>query len=156
MFAKQRRRRTPLKSARPRISAPRSFPYNHTPLRWDLLGVALSFLWGLVARIPLPRPLRVLLFKAWAYCYKCRLDELAEPLEQHRSLSEFFSRRIRADVRPVCPFGMSSPVDGRVVSCGEIGDEQMLEQVKGKSYTTAHFFGPEYAKITDHRVNPDT
>jgi len=70
------------------------------------------------------------------------MDEVAAPLESYPTLGAFFSRQLIEGARPVTPIGMASPVDGRVISCGPVcGD--LLEQVKGKTYSLSSFFGKQ-------------
>ena len=51
---KLRQRLKPAKQTLERLKKNTIDPYNHTPVRWDFLGVFASFLWGVVAKIPLP------------------------------------------------------------------------------------------------------
>lgn len=60
----------------------------------------------------------------------------------YRSISEFFTRALRPDVRPICDATcLVSPVDGRVLHFGLATNEQ-IEQVKGISYSLESFVGP--------------
>lgn len=71
------------------------------------------------------------------------MDEVPQPLEEYASLADFFARPIKAGSRPISQLpGIVSPVDGRVLVCGEIlGDE--LEQIKGKTYSLQQFLGTD-------------
>eukprot|EP01133_Synstelium_polycarpum_P013831 gene13831-16308_t len=80
------------------------------------------------------------LYGAWAKMFKCNMDEIPEPLEYYPSLAQFFSRPIKEGARPIAQEGMVSPVDGRVLACGEVTGD-MVEQVKGVNYSLSHFLG---------------
>eukprot|EP01132_Coremiostelium_polycephalum_P009252 gene9252-11337_t len=109
-------------------------------VRWDLIGVTLSYMWGLLNRRQLPVFMRAPCYKAWAYTFKCNMDEIPDPLHSYPSLADFFSRPIKEGARPIAETGMVSPVDGRVLACGEIiGDK--VEQVKGVTYSVQQFLG---------------
>jgi len=109
-------------------------------IRWDLLGVSMSYLWGMINRRTLPVCLRSPFYKAWAYTFRCNMDEIPHPLEHYPSLADFFSRPIKEGARPIASGGTVSPVDGRVLACGEIvGDK--VEQVKGVTYSVQQFLG---------------
>lgn len=59
----------------------------------------------------------------------------------YRSISEFFTRPLRPDVRQISRTCLISPVDGRVLHFGLATGEQ-IEQVKGISYSLESFIGP--------------
>ncbi|GAM23148.1 hypothetical protein SAMD00019534_063230 [Acytostelium subglobosum LB1] len=126
----------------------RRLPIKKPPqlIRWDLLGVTASYIWGLVNRRRLPVALRSPLYSAWAYTFKCNMDEIPAPLDTYPSLAEFFSRPIKEGTRPIAEGGMVSPVDGRVLACGEVlGDK--VEQVKGVTYSLQQFLGCEPSSL---------
>lgn len=101
---------------------------------------ALSRAWGYVNNIDLPVPMRRVVFQLWATTFKCRLDEADGPLESYANLASFFSRPLKAGVRPLDAAEMVSPVDGRVVVRGEVLNDQ-VEQVKGVNYSLNKFLG---------------
>ncbi|KAN0032433.1 hypothetical protein ACTFIV_006329 [Dictyostelium citrinum] len=110
-------------------------------VRWDFLGVGLSYLWGMINRKTLPVFMRKPLYQAWINIFKCNQDEIPEPLDSYPSLADFFSREIIQGARPIhSDEGTVSPVDGRVLACGEIVGDQ-VEQVKGVTYSISHFLG---------------
>lgn len=77
------------------------------------------------------------------------------PLEEYKSLSDFFMRRLKPEARPVARMdtgGMVSPVDGTVLCCGEI-DGRMIEQVKGAHYALEDFLGGD---LLDARQHPQS
>ncbi|EFA75307.1 hypothetical protein PPL_11383 [Heterostelium album PN500] len=120
----------------------RKLPIKKPPqlFRWDLLGVTMSYIWGMINRRHLPVALRKPVYSAWAYTFRCNMDEIPAPLESYPSLADFFSRPIKDGARPIAQGGMVSPVDGRVLACGEVvGDK--VEQVKGVTYSINQFLG---------------
>jgi len=111
-------------------------------VRWDLLGVLSSHLWGSLGRWPLPKFLRKPLYSTWAYIFKCNLDEIRFPLENYSTFCDFFSRTLKDGSRTIAAEGMVSPVDGLIVSLGEVLSDR-VEQVKGVTYTVSGFLGSD-------------
>lgn len=90
---------------------------------------------GLLARTPLPPPLRPVVLGWYARRYGVRLDEMEGRLEDYRSLREFFQRPLRRGTRPIADgAGFCWPCDGRIVSSGPIQGDR-ISQVKGVDYT---------------------
>lgn len=136
-------------------------------MRWDLVGVALSNFFGKMNSITLPRALRKPVYYAYGaparprmrtcvppahslthsrtacagWLVGVRFDEVKLPLEQFACLQDFFTRELRAGLRPIDGAReLVSPVDGRVVVCGRVEGDR-LEQVKGVSYSLEQFLG---------------
>lgn len=106
----------------------------------------LSYLLGLLARVRLPRRVAASVIRAFATRYGADLKEAAHPVEHYRSLGEFFTRDLRAGVRPIeGPF--VSPVDARLREWGTVRDGR-LPQVKGKTYGLAEFLGHDDIAMT--------
>jgi phosphatidylserine decarboxylase len=108
----------------------------HLPLN------AMSRLTGSLAALTVPPWLRRPLFSAFAYVYGADLAEADRPVEQYASFQEFFTRRLKPNVRSVVATGMASPVDGTVLHFGVVGSDGSLEQVKGSPFTLDSFIGP--------------
>jgi phosphatidylserine decarboxylase len=70
------------------------------------------------------------------------LDEMERPLRDYRSFLEFFTRPLKAGVRPIDadPLSIVSPADGAVHWAGDIESGQLL-QVKGHRYAVADLLG---------------
>lgn len=101
----------------------------------------ISFLWGKIVSIHLPRFLRAPVYKAYSGFFQCNFDEMSLPLEEYSSLSAFFDRRLKPGSRQIADIdGLVSPVDGRVLCFGEIQGE-FIEQVKGIKYSRDNFLG---------------
>ncbi len=105
----------------------------------------ISRIWGKVHHITLPLWMRKPLFLLWSVAFHCNLNEMRYPLESYTCLGEFFGRPLLDDCRPVDPnSNLVSPVDGKVVSCGQVTSKeglQTLEQIKGLDYSLSAFLG---------------
>jgi phosphatidylserine decarboxylase len=77
----------------------------------------LSFLTGLAARLPLPRPLREPVYSLYSNLFGAREGEAEFPLAEYPSLSDFFIRRLRPGLRPMNG-AVSSPVDSLLFDVG--------------------------------------
>jgi len=119
-------------------------------VRWDLLGVFLSYLWGNLNSLPLPHMARSILYSAWAYTFNVNLSEVPESLESYPTLKDFFSRPLKDGARPLTEDGMASPVDGKVVVFGEVEDDR-VEQVKGVTYPITGFLGDHPSSLMKHK-----
>ena len=99
---------------------------------------------GYLASRRLPRSLRRPLYGLYASTFGVNLDEMEGRLEDHPSLVRFFTRKLRADARPVDPdpAAIVSPVDGKVSWMGRV-EKGDLCQVKGSPYTLAELLGGE-------------
>lgn len=97
---------------------------------------------GALARIPLPRPLRVPVLGAFARLAGIRLDEAAQPLREYGSINHLFTRRLRPGLRgwEQDPTALASPVDGVIGQVGTIRDGQLI-QAKGRAYTATALLG---------------
>ncbi|NGQ96570.1 phosphatidylserine decarboxylase [Brevibacillus sp. SYP-B805] len=81
--------------------------------------------------------------------YHIDVDAVEKPVEEYKSLKEFFTRRLKPDARPVAdgPGVIVSPVDGTISQMGDI-QEGTLIQAKGKLYSVGELLGgaPELAR----------
>lgn len=92
----------------------------------------LSFIAGKVVSARLPFGLSRLLLYWFIDRYRVNIYEMQGHLSDYATLSEFFVRRLKKEVRPIGQ-GVVSPVDGKIVQCGKIENDRLL-QVKGKYY----------------------
>lgn len=109
-----------------------------------LYGRMRSRWFGSLTELHVPVAMRPSLYSAYAWRYGVNLDEVRYPLDSFRCLQDFFCRKLRDGVRPVAdlPHGMVSPVDGTVMSMGEVRDlDARVEQVKGATYSLPAFLG---------------
>ncbi len=107
---------------------------------------ALSRLAGRVAALPLPTRLRGPAFRAFGRAVGVRFDEIRDPLESFPSLQSFFTRALRAGVRPVDPAldALVSPCDGVWGAAGRIEHGTLL-QLKGRPYALSALLGDDAA-----------
>lgn len=118
---------------------------------------ATSSLWGKINSYDLPIWMRTRLYDLFCRTYNCDMSEALESdYRNYRNLSEFFSRRLKPDSRPISQEpGVVSPADGLVLHFGPIQDGK-IEQVKGLDYSVKTFLG---LQSDDYRkellINPD-
>ncbi len=93
---------------------------------------ALTTLMGFLARCRLSR----LVIPWFARHYNVDQAVLDRPLQEFRSLGEFFARPLQKGVRPIADADLICPVDGRVDQMGCITKGQMV-QVKDLTYALA-------------------
>ena len=114
------------------VSCYRSLPLRHV-----------SRLWGAVNEVALPGLLRDAVLSSYARAFGCDLAEAERPdLASYDSLGQFFRRRLRAGARPLEEGAeLVSPADGKVLHCGRLERGDLVEQVKGVSYSLQAFLG---------------
>lgn len=91
---------------------------------------------GWLAGRPLPTWLRPMVLGSFARHYRIEIGEAQFPLGEYPSLQAFFTRRLKAGVRPqdaMVPGALNSPVDARIVACGRI-EQGVAIQAKGLPY----------------------
>lgn len=74
--------------------------------------------------------------------FKIPVEEAEKSLDQYGSLNEFFTRKLKEDVRPLSKDSQHivSPADGKVAAFGEIKDGQLI-QAKGVYFTIWNLLG---------------
>jgi len=74
--------------------------------------------------------------------YQIDVEAIEKPVEQYKSLKEFFTRRLKPGARPIATGTdtIVSPVDGTVSQLGDI-QEGTLIQAKGKAYRVSELLG---------------
>ncbi|TRY81408.1 hypothetical protein DNTS_032842 [Danionella cerebrum] len=88
----------------------------------------LSRAWGRLNQVDLPTWLRKPIYSLYIWTFGVNMKEAAvEDLQHYRNLGEFFRRKLKPQVRPVC--------DSHCVNCE-------VEQVKGVTYSLETFLGP--------------
>lgn len=99
--------------------------------------------YGAVNRMPLPVPLRAVAYSSWAWAFKAKLHEAGLPLASYPSLNAFFTRKLKAGLRPVdADAALVSPVDGIVVSSSsDLKRDGILKQVKAIDFRPEDFLG---------------
>ncbi|XP_047306946.1 phosphatidylserine decarboxylase proenzyme 1, mitochondrial [Impatiens glandulifera] len=115
---------------------------------------SISRAWGFLSGIELPIWSRPYVYKAWARAFHSNLDEAALPLDEYKSLRDFFVRSLKEGSRPMDgdPCCLVSPVDGTILRFGELKEAgSMIEQVKGFSYSVHSLLGsnPSFNMIAE-------
>ncbi|HEY0707688.1 MAG TPA: archaetidylserine decarboxylase [Polyangia bacterium] len=107
---------------------------------------ALSQLIGWSATRNLPGPAGQAVVSSFARQYGINVDEAEKPLSAYGSLQEFFTRKLRADARPLPadPNVVVSSADGRVVETGIIRGGQLID-AKGVGFSLATLIADEAA-----------
>lgn len=99
----------------------------------------LSRLVGRLVHARLPRPIARMLVRWFAKTYQIDIAAAGRPLDDYRSIGEFFTRDLREGLRPI-EGSFVSPVDGVLRNFGPI-ENGRLPQIKGKSYELERFVG---------------
>lgn len=96
----------------------------------------------LLARIPLPYPFNVGVFRFYIWLFSVNAQEIELPLKTFRNLNQFFIRTLKPELRSFSPDTalFCSPVDGTISSFGPIQNNQLI-QVKGKPYSLQDLLG---------------
>lgn len=104
----------------------------------------LSRAWGRLNDVELPTWLRKPVYSLYIRMFGVNMQEAAvEDLHHYRNLGEFFRRRLKPAVRPVCVSScLTSPADGRILHFGRVQNSE-VEQVKGVTYSLENFLGPQ-------------
>lgn len=94
-----------------------------------------SRIWGRIARLRHPRFLVKKIIKRYQRAYNISMDEYEGEVEDYRSLSDFFVRRLDPGKRPLVrqEIAVVSPADGILTDVETIFNDQAT-QVKGKTY----------------------
>ncbi|XP_037548376.1 phosphatidylserine decarboxylase proenzyme, mitochondrial isoform X1 [Nematolebias whitei] len=103
----------------------------------------LSRTWGRLNGVELPTWLRKPIFSLYIWTFGVNMQEAAvEDLHHYKNLGEFFRRRLKPAVRPVCSAScLTSPADGKILHFGQVKNSE-VEQVKGVTYSLENFLGP--------------
>lgn len=96
---------------------------------------------GALADVPVPRPLRTPLWRAWAGAVGARLDEADTTPDQWSTFGAVFMRDLAPGARPLADAGIVSPCDGVVTDVGEVHPDREW-RVKGASWRLDHLLGP--------------
>jgi phosphatidylserine decarboxylase len=107
---------------------------------------ALSQIIGWGATRSLPAPLRAAFLRRFARQYGIDVAEAEKPIEQYSGLQEFFTRRLRADARPLPadPKAVVSPADGTVIDGGTVTTGMLLD-AKDAGFTLAELLADDEA-----------
>jgi phosphatidylserine decarboxylase len=87
--------------------------------------------------------------RRFAARYQVAVEDAEKPLEEYDSVLAFFTRRLKAGIRPVDPDPevLVSPVDGAYLAGGPVG-EGRLYQAKGRDFTLGALLADPEAEAT--------
>jgi len=98
--------------------------------------------WGWLTKCEFPQPLRILIIWIFAVATGCDRSESEFPLSQYRTLSDYFTRRLRPGVRPISVIGdLVSPADGSITVSSPLKHSGFTHLVKGLQYSLEIFLG---------------
>jgi phosphatidylserine decarboxylase len=97
----------------------------------------MSHVVGSFAYRSMPAPLSKLSIQAFAQLFSIDSAEAELPMEEYKSVGEFFSRRLRKGARPI-EGERVHPCDSRITQSGKIVDGVII-QAKGIKYTLEEF-----------------
>ncbi|MCC6138604.1 MAG: phosphatidylserine decarboxylase [Bdellovibrionaceae bacterium] len=97
----------------------------------------LSHYIGSVAYNQWPKPLADISVKMFAKLVGINVEEAEKPLDEYKTVGEFFSRKLKAGARPIQGSEIH-PCDSRITQSGKIV-ESVLIQAKGIKYTLEEF-----------------
>lgn len=97
----------------------------------------LSYYVGNVAYNQWPKPLSELSVKMFAKLVGINVSEAEKPIDEYRTVGEFFSRKLKDGARPIQGAEVH-PCDSRITQSGKIV-EGVLIQAKGIKYTLEEF-----------------
>src|SRR5215213_2425945 len=110
---------------------------------------AMSRAAGGLANRPLPRKLRVPVLRGFSRIFGAIPEEAELPLAEYASINAFFTRHLKAGLRPIAAEAIVSPVDAAVGAYGPVADD-VLVQAKGRNYSLAALLGDaELAQAMD-------
>ncbi|XP_015250959.1 PREDICTED: phosphatidylserine decarboxylase proenzyme isoform X1 [Cyprinodon variegatus] len=106
--------------------------------------------WGRLNGLDLPTWLRKPIYSLYIWTFGVNMQEAAvEDLHHYKNLGEFFRRRLKPAVRPVCAAScLTSPADGKILHFGRVKNSE-VEQVKGITYSLENFLGPQTSRSKD-------
>jgi phosphatidylserine decarboxylase len=102
----------------------------------------LSWLVGVLANMPLPQPLARWTIRIFASIYGIDPTLATRPLDDFRSIGEFFTRDLKPEHRPI-QGDRVFPVDGVLRSMVTLSPGCQIEQVKGKNYSLSQLLAAD-------------
>lgn len=102
----------------------------------------LSRLVGWLVHLKLPISVRAQVIGLFAKKYKINLQEAEKPISEYLSIGDFFTRKLKPDLRPVTHLAFCHPADSVINQAGAIRQGQLI-QAKGLQYTASQFLGSE-------------
>ena len=104
----------------------------------------LSFILGRLVHLKLPSFMTHLIIRIFSYFYDIKIEDAEKPLEDYKSLGEFFTRRLKPGLRPVGFDWALHPADSVVTQLHKIENGQLI-QAKNKFYNAQEFLNDSLA-----------
>lgn len=95
---------------------------------------------GKLMHVKLPQPLARMSIETFAKAYNINLDEAEKPLDQYKSIGDFFVRALKPGLRPLAESPILHPTDSKIAQIGEIIDGKCI-QAKDRTYSVAELCG---------------
>jgi phosphatidylserine decarboxylase len=102
--------------------------------------VGLSKFVGFIAGLRQPQFLIKPMIAWFAERYSINTDEAEKPMEDYKSLNDFFTRRLKAGVRPLAASYYVHPADSEITQFGLIENNTLI-QAKNMTYKLSDFIG---------------
>lgn len=113
-----------------------------------MFGRTRSRLTGHIMNTPIHPSLRNFVFKSMIKLMNINEEEIKYPLNSYKSISDFFSRYIKEETRPVediGEFSVLSPADSKIAEVGELTSDY-IKNVKGLTLNVKEFLGAQINK----------
>ncbi|CRG96826.1 phosphatidylserine decarboxylase, putative [Plasmodium gallinaceum] len=113
-----------------------------------IFGRTRSRITGKIFNIEIPSSYRLLVYNSLIKYMNINKDEIKYPIESYRSISDFFSRYIREETRPIedlSDYSIVSPCDSEIIDFGELKTDY-LENIKGLKFNVKNFLGSNLKK----------
>jgi len=113
---------------------------------------AMSRLAGALANLPVPRPLRPAVYRGYSRIFGARPEDAELPLDAYSTINAFFTRALKAGLRPVAAGAIVSPADCAIGASGPVQDGVLI-QAKGRNYSLSALLGDD---ALAHRMDGGT
>lgn len=121
-------------------------------LKWFLICLLpkkqLSHLVGWLAQVRIPKFLRSSLWGLFGRRFGVNFSEIELPLDCYQSWDDFFTRQLKAGLRPIADDLLVHPADSVLTVASEINNDNLM-QVKGIFYSARQLLGGQekYASV---------
>ncbi len=105
-----------------------------------------SRIFGYFAAVKFPSFIMQPIIKKYINAFNINTDEIEKPVNEYKSLSDFFIRNLKSDARPVDKGEntLTSPVDCLLISFGKVDENLNALQIKGNSYSVERLLKGKY------------
>ncbi|MEO5816127.1 MAG: archaetidylserine decarboxylase [Gemmatimonadaceae bacterium] len=103
---------------------------------------AMSRAAGWLANRTVPRSLRGSVYRGYSRVFGASPEDAELPLAEYASINAFFTRQLKAGLRPIAAGSIVSPADAGVGAYGVVEDDTLI-QAKGRNYSLAALLGDD-------------